>query len=81
MKQPKSNLNNNFYSLDERESYFSYILSPYDMQNKHTKKFFFIAARWRRRSSRVILRNAKGMLIVRPKFLFDKSTGNSSMAR
>uniref|UniRef100_A0A803M748 Uncharacterized protein n=1 Tax=Chenopodium quinoa TaxID=63459 RepID=A0A803M748_CHEQI len=36
MKQPKLNLNNNVGSLDERENYFSYILSPY--KNKHHKK-------------------------------------------
>lgn len=38
MKQPKSNLNNNIQSLDERGSYFPYILLPYDMQNNHEKK-------------------------------------------
>ncbi|KAL2903420.1 Aspartyl/glutamyl-tRNA(Asn/Gln) amidotransferase subunit B [Bienertia sinuspersici] len=35
----KSNNNNkNIPSLDERESYFSYILSPYNMNNHHEKK-------------------------------------------
>ncbi|KMT07747.1 hypothetical protein BVRB_6g146690 [Beta vulgaris subsp. vulgaris] len=39
MTQPKSsiNINNNIQSLDERESYFSYILSPYK-NHLHKKK-------------------------------------------
>lgn len=40
MKFSKSNYNyknNNIYSLDERESYFSYILSPFRKKN-HSKK-------------------------------------------
>lgn len=35
MKQQKSNVKKKVRSIDERESYFSYILSPYDMQHKH----------------------------------------------
>lgn len=38
MKHPKSNLNNNnnnIHSIDESESYFSYMLSPYT--NNHDK--------------------------------------------
>uniref|UniRef100_A0A803L0U3 Uncharacterized protein n=1 Tax=Chenopodium quinoa TaxID=63459 RepID=A0A803L0U3_CHEQI len=39
MKQPNSNQNNNIHTLDERESYFSYILSPYKDSNHQEKPF------------------------------------------